>query len=72
MRMKKEEFEVKTYGKSELAMLYFPDSSKNGALKQLRNWFRINARLRYLLGLKGRNFTPKQVQEIIDEEGPPY
>jgi hypothetical protein len=53
-------------------MLYFPDSSKNGALKQLRNWFRINARLRYLLGLKGRNFSPKQVQEIIDEEGPPY
>ena len=73
MRQQQEPFTIRTYGKSELALLYFRDSaSKNCALKRLRNWFRINDRLRYLLAVQGRSFSPAQVQDIVDEEGPPY
>jgi len=32
------EFELRSYGKSELAMLYFPKSSPDIALKRLNRW----------------------------------
>ena len=71
--MKQKEFIIRTYGKSELALLYFPNSpTKDSARKQLRHWFEINDRLRYLLSVKGRNFSPAQVKDIVDEEGEPY
>ena len=70
--MKQESFVIRAYGKSELAMMYFPDSSKDAALKRLKNWFRINPRLKTLIKSGGKNFTPKQVQQIVDEVGEPY
>ena len=31
-------FKIKAYGKSELAMLYFPNSDPHVATNRLRNW----------------------------------
>ena len=36
--MKEKEFKIHAYGKSELAMLYFPGDNKELALKKLRCW----------------------------------
>jgi hypothetical protein len=66
-------FEIRSYGKSELAMMYFPDAaSKASALKRLRYWLRINPRLRQLLDVPGNSFQPRHVQLIVDEVGEPY
>ena len=72
--MKQQEtFAVRSYGKSELAMLYFPDSaSKDAALRRFRYWLSINPRLKKLLKVRGRNFTPKEVKNIVDEFGEPF
>ena len=70
--MKNEEFKIRAYGKSELAMMYFPESTKNGALKKLNRWFAINPRLEQLLKGKATTYTPKQVQLIVNEVGEPY
>jgi hypothetical protein len=36
--MKQETFTIRAYGKSELALLYSPELTKDAALKRLRNW----------------------------------
>ena len=69
--MKKDEFEIRTYGKSELAMIYAPELTESGARKRLRTWFEVNPRLRHLLKVKGYTYTPKQVQKIVKEVGEP-
>ncbi len=70
--MKQEPFEIKTYGKSELAMMYFPKAtSKESALRSLNNWFRINDRLKHLINAKIKNYSPKQVRLIVSELGEP-
>jgi hypothetical protein len=69
--MQNETFSIRAYGKSELAMMYFPRLSKDAALKKLRYWIKINPRLRHLLKVRGQYFTPKQVQKIVDEVGEP-
>ena len=57
------QFRIKTYGKSELAMLYFPDScSVHTAVKALeRRGYRPSAKV----------FTPSQVALIISHLGEP-
>ena len=69
--MKEETFRIKSYGKSELAIKYFPDSTKQTALKKFRFWLNLNPRLRHLIGI-GKSYTPKQVQLIVNEIGEPY
>ena len=64
-------FEIRAYGKSELAMIYHPKCSRRAALARMRNWYETNPRLRYLLDVPGYDFTPKQVQQIVDELGEP-
>ena len=40
-------FKIRSYGKSELALLYFPDSeTAAGALSNLNSWIRGNRQLR--------------------------
>ena len=40
-------FEIRSYGKSELAMLYFPDAkTKKGAMNNLNYWIDYNGELR--------------------------
>ena len=71
--MKEEEkFVIKAYSKSELAMLYFPKDSTNAAMKKFRKWLILNPRLRKMVGKKTNWFTPKQVQNIVNEVGEPF
>ena len=67
--MSEKKFEIRAYYKSELAMIYFPQMTKRGALRRLNNWFRINRNLAYLVDIN--DFTPNQVQQIVDEIGEP-
>ena len=77
MRMKNEEFEVKTYGKSELAMLYFPMmGSAKSALSNLNYWIHQNQSLSAALkdcGMspKAKFYTPKEVALIAHFLGEP-
>ena len=70
------EFVIRSYGYGELAMLYFPNSTKKSASAQLSNWISINSQLRENLQFSGfkkrqRTLTPKQVSIIIDILGSP-
>ena len=70
--MTNETFTIRAYGKSELAMLYFPHLSKESALKRFKEWLRINPRLRHLKAVKGYYYSPKQVKMIVGEVGEPF
>lgn len=71
------EFKVKAYGKSELALLYFPDaSSAHTAVNHLMSWIRRNPQLmEQLAGMGYRKsakfFTPKEVKLIVEYLGEP-
>lgn len=69
--MSEKKFEIKAYKKSQLAMIYFPDYSKDSAMRNLREWFRVNPRLSYLVNPKIRTLTPKMVRQIVEEVGEP-
>jgi hypothetical protein len=70
--MTDETFVIRAYGKSELAMMYFPDLSKETAIRKLRLWLSVNPRLRKLISKKLRSYTPKQVRLIVEELGEPF
>ena len=72
MRMKNEDFVIRYYGKSELAMLYFPDDNKENALYKLRIELKLNPNLRHLVSKNARRYSPKDVKQITDELGDPY
>ena len=71
------EFKVKAYGKSELAMLYFPDAgSSHTAVNHLMSWIHRNPELSEGLMKMGyrksdKFFTPKQVAVIAEYLGEP-
>ena len=71
------EFKVKAYGKSELAMLYFPDAgSAHTAVNHLMSWIHRNPELSEGLMKMGyrksdKFFTPKQVAVIAEYLGEP-
>lgn len=70
------EFVIRSYGYGELAILYFPNSTKKSATTQLSNWISINSKLTINLEFAGfkkrqRNLTPKQVSIIIEHLGEP-
>jgi hypothetical protein len=69
-------FVLRSYGYGELALLYFPYSTKKSATTQLRRWIRRNGDLRSTLAQLGfterqRILTPRQVEEIIQFVGEP-
>ena len=70
--MTDEVFNIRAYGKSELAMIYFPDLTKETAMRKLRLWLSINPRLKKLISKKIRSYTPKQVRLIAEELGEPF
>ena len=70
--MTNETFTIRAYGKSELAMMYFPDLTKETAMKKFRFWLSLNPRLKKLVSKKIRSYTPKQVRLIIEEFGEPF
>lgn len=69
--------EIKSYGKSELALLYFPNATTPiGALSNLNSWIRGNKQLSEELrscGMppKSKFFTPKEVALIFHYLGEP-
>lgn len=69
--------EIKSYGKSELALLYFPNATTSiGALSNLNSWIRGNKQLSDELrscGMppKSKFFTPKEVALIFHYLGEP-
>ena len=71
-----EQFKIRSYGYGELAMLYFPNSTKGSASTQLGRWVRQNEQLKKLLTESGfkpgkRILTPKQVEIIVSVIGEP-
>lgn len=69
-------FAVRAYTKKELALLYFPDSTPRTAVSHLMGWIKDYSTLWNRLtemGYKSTNktFTPRQVQAIVKELGPP-
>ena len=70
--MTDETFIIRAYGKSELAMMYFPDLTKETAIRKLRLWLSVNPMLRKLISKKLRSYTPKQVRLIVEELGEPF
>lgn len=71
-----EQFKIKSYGYGELALLYFPNSTKKSASVQLRRWIIYNKNLQE--ELKSSKFkpgirilTPKQVEIITHHLGYP-
>ena len=69
--MNEKEFKIHAYGKSELAMMYFPGDSKKVALTKFRLWLLRNKKLRGFVSRETKFFTPKQVRIIVDELGDP-
>ncbi len=69
--MNEKKFIIKTYRKSELAMIYFPNLSKKAAMEKLRSWLKVNPRLACLVKPHVFDYQPKQVRLIVDEVGLP-
>jgi hypothetical protein len=70
------EFVIRSYSYCELAMLYFPNSTKKSASAQLGRWIRGNEKLKSQLtkmGFKPKKklLTPNQVKLIIEVFGEP-
>ena len=53
-------------------MKYFPNLTPESAMKNFRNWLKINKRLKILVSRKIRFYTPKQVKSIVEEIGEPF
>ena len=70
-------FEIRSYGKSELAMLYFPHAqTTEGALSNLRFWIRkcrdLDAALKACgMARQAKSYTPKEVALIVEYLGEP-
>ena len=69
-------FQIRQYRKSELALLYFPDSTPDTAVKHLMTLIRRNDMLWDELQQMGyyshsKTFSPRQVQAIFDWLGAP-
>lgn len=76
--MTTDNFEIRTYGKSELAMLYFPNAeTKKGALNNLNYYIDNHPCLRRDLRKLGfpsgaHTYMPNEVELIVHTLGQPY
>ena len=64
--------EIRTYGRTELAQLYFPAICPRAAWAKLRLYMSDYPRLRKLLACKRRTFLPVEVSLIFDTLGRPW
>lgn len=75
--MKAAEFEIREYGRTELAQLYSPKISPEAAWRKLKGWIAYYPGLTERLQSLGyrhrqqRTFTPAQVRAIIGAIGEP-
>ena len=70
------EFVIRSYSYCELAMLYFPNSTKKSASAQLGRWIKRSDKIKNQLSATGHSprkkiFTPSQVKLIIENFGEP-
>ena len=70
------EFEIRQYGRTELAQLYSPEITPESAWKKLKQWIDhypgLDERLRTLrYHPRQRIFTPAQVAVIVEAIGEP-
>ncbi|MEE1080729.1 MAG: DUF4248 domain-containing protein [Bacteroidales bacterium] len=72
-----QEFQIRSYGLTELAQLYRPNILPKSAARTLRNWIRRNHELQDELAASGFNpdssrvLTPLQVSIIVSYLGEP-
>jgi len=71
-----ENIQRRSYGKSELAMLYFPNSNPHVALNRLNAWIRrcpplVEALAGCSQGTHAKYFSPKAVRLITEYLGDP-
>ena len=70
-------FKIQQYGKSELALLYFPNArTPSGALNNLNFWIDtmpgLRTRLRKIrMSKKAHFYTPREVEQIVKAIGEP-
>ena len=69
--MQSESNNFRTFGRSELALLYFPQLHQKSAWRKLRQWLSINPRLHHLADISRRTFTPAEVAQIFSVLGEP-
>ena len=67
---REEKFPIKSYGFTELGLLYNPDLQPGSAAQSLKRWIHHNSQLTAALTKVGwrkgqRKFTPLQVQQIV-------
>ena len=70
------EFEIRTYTKRQLALMYFPDSQPRTAVNHLMAWIRRCTTLWQQLQDMGyqttcKAFTPREVRAIVNQLGEP-
>lgn len=69
-------FEIRTYGRTELALLYNPGLCPDSAYRKLKQWIDLSPGLRDGLAALGisprlRTYTPAQVSLIVGALGEP-
>ena len=75
--MRNENFEIREYGRTELAQMYSPDITPAAAWKKLKGWINYCPGLTERLQSLGyrphrqRTFTPAQVRAITEAVGEP-
>lgn len=74
--MQKKEFEIREYGRSELASIYSPNITTPSAWRKLKLWIEKSPHLLDNLKAFGyeenqRTFTPMQVRLIVNALGTP-
>lgn len=70
------EFEIRAYGRTELAQMYLPHLSPGRAWRKLREWLAVAPGLEGRLAALGytdgqRMWTPRQVEAIVEALGEP-
>ena len=61
-------FEVKSYGKSDLAMGIYPDApSPSAALRRLNREMKVHPVMKTFINKNRPAYTPKQVRVILHE-----
>lgn len=58
---------IRSFGRTELALQYFPKLCPEAAWHKLRQWITINPVLSHLRELRRRSFTPAEVQLIFTQ-----
>lgn len=71
------QFEIRTYGFNELALLYFPHIAPASASRMFSQWIHTCPQLLQKLietnwKKRSKYFTPKQVKVLVGHFDPPY